>query len=388
MAKTLKETLLGTLIHGEEVLEDIRVARKISPDKLPLGKEPASRIAQLHPEALSLVVSAIEDTGKQAKTFRLSAKGGYLPPFEAGQYINLFTEIGGVRTSRPYSISSSPRQRAYYEITVARAQNGFISDYLLDHVAVGDTFEANGPAGVFRYQPVFHKKHSVFLAGGSGITPFMSMLREILDARLDRRVTLLYGCRCAESALFHEELLEYAAHFPNFTYHLVVSDTTDCWAGETGFIDAKLIARLVPDLTEATYYVCGPQVMNDFCKKELLSLSIPEKCIRRELFGARRDIEQEDGWPKELSGQEVFKLDVAGRTIDARANESLLTALERAGVRVNVCCRSGECSLCRVKLVSGRVYLAKGMLLRMADEKFGYVHSCKAYPISDVEIML
>ncbi len=388
MAKTLKETLLGTLVHGEEVLEDIRVTRKLSPDKLPLGKEPEARIAQLHPRELTLVVSAVEDTGKNAKTFRLIAKGGYLPPFEAGQYINLFSEIDGVRTSRPYSISSSPRQRAYYEITVARAQNGFVSDYLLDHAAVGDEFSANGPAGVFRYQPVFHKKHSVFLAGGSGITPFMSMLREILDARLDRRVTLLYGCRCAESALFHEELQEYAERFSNFTYHLVVSDTTDCWAGETGFIDAKLIARLVPDLAEATYYVCGPQVMNDFCKKELLSLSIPEKRIRREMFGARRDIEQEDGWPKELSGQEVFKLTVAGRTIDARANESLLTALERAGVRINVCCRSGECSLCRVKLVSGRVYLAKGMLLRMADEKFGYVHSCKAYPISDVEIML
>lgn len=388
MAKSLKETLLGTLVHGEEVLEDIRVARKISPDKLPIGKEPAARIAQLHPRELSLVVSAIEDTGKNAKTFRLSAKQGYLPPFEAGQYINLFTEIEGVRTSRPYSISSSPRQRAYYEITVARAQRGFVSDYLLDQVSVGDEFAANGPAGVFRYQPVFHKKHSVFLAGGSGITPFMSMLREILEARLDRRVTLIYGCRCAVSALFHEELSAYAARYGNFTYHLVVSDETDCWSGETGFIDAKLIQKLVPNLNEATFYVCGPQVMNDFCKQELLRLAIPEKRIRREMFGARQDIEKEDGWPKELTGQEVFKLKAGEQTIDARANESLLTALERAGVRMNVCCRSGECSLCRVKLVSGRVYLAKGMLLRMADEKFGYVHSCKAYPISDVEIML
>lgn len=388
MAKTLKETLLGTLVHGEEVLENIRITRKVSPDKLPLGREADVRVAQLHAKELSLVVSAIEDTGKNAKVFRLSARNGYLPPFEAGQYINIFTEIDGVRTSRPYSISSSPRQRAYYEITVARTTGGFVSDYFLDQVKVGDTFAANGPAGVFRYQPVFHKKHSVFLAGGSGITPFMSMLREILEARLDRQVTLLYGCRCAESALFHEELQAYAETFSNFSYHLVVSDATDCWTGETGFIDAKLITKLVPDISEATYYICGPQVMNDFCKKELEGLGVPEKRIRREMFGARRDIEHEDGWPKELSGQEVFKLSVGGRTIDAKANESILTALERAGVRVNVCCRSGECSLCRVKLVSGRVFLAKGMMLRMADEKFGYIHSCKAYPISDVEIML
>ena len=79
---------------------------------------------------------------------------------------------------------------------------------------------------------------------------------------------------------------------------------------------------------------------------------------------------------------------VDGKTIDAKSGESLLTALERAGIRVNVCCRSGECSLCRVKLVSGKVFLSKGALLRYADEKFGYVHSCKAYPISDLEIML
>ncbi len=388
MAKTLKETLLGTLVHGEEVLEDIRVTRKVSPDKLPLGKEPNVRIAQLHAKELSLVVSAIEDTGKNAKVFRLSAKNGYLPPFEAGQYINIFTEIDGVRTSRPYSISSSPRQRAYYEITVARTTGGFVSDYFLDLVKVGDTFAANGPAGVFRYQPVFHKNHSVFLAGGSGITPFMSMLREVLEAHLDRRVTMLYGCRCAESALFHEQLQAYAETFSNFSYHLVVSDATDCWTGETGFIDGKLITKLVPDLNDATYYICGPQVMNDFCKKELEALGIPEKRIRREMFGARRDIDQEDGWPKELSGQEIFRLSVGGRTIDAKANEPILTALERAGVRVDVCCRSGECSLCRVKLVSGRVFLSKGIMLRMADEKFGYIHSCKAYPISDVEIML
>ncbi|MEG1305461.1 MAG: 2Fe-2S iron-sulfur cluster binding domain-containing protein, partial [Oscillospiraceae bacterium] len=85
---------------------------------------------------------------------------------------------------------------------------------------------------------------------------------------------------------------------------------------------------------------------------------------------------------------EVFKLTVGDRVIDAKSGESVLTALERAGVRVNVCCRSGECSLCRVRLVSGKVFLSKGIMLRMADEKFGYIHSCKAYPISDIEISI
>ncbi len=387
MAKNIKETLLGTLVHGEEVLENIRVMRNVSPDKIS-DTPVASAVEALHRKELNLIVNAVIDTGKNAKIIRFVSEDGYLPPFEAGQYINLFTVIDGVRTSRPYSISSSPRQRAYYEITVARIPQGFVSDYFIDKVKVGDRFTANGPAGVFHFQPVFHSKKSLFLSGGSGITPFLSMTREILDAALDRDVVLLYGCRSPEAALYHEELSAYAAQYPNFRYHLVVSDPVEGWTGETGFLNKELIARLVPDFMERTSYICGPQIMNDFCQKELAALGVPSKQVRREMFGARRDIQNEPGWPKELTGNEVFKLKVGDRVIDAKSSESILVALERAGIRVNVCCRSGECSLCRVKLVSGNVFLARGMMRRYADEKYGYIHSCKAYPIGDVEIML
>ncbi len=387
MAKNIKETLLGTLVHGEEVMENIRVMRNVSLDKI-CEEDVAKSANALHKKELELVVSNVIDTGKNAKIIRFSSKDGYLPPFEAGQYINIFTTIEGVRTSRPYSISSSPRQRGYYEITVAGIPDGFVSSYLIENAKIGDTFTANGPAGVFRHQPVFHSKKSLFLAGGSGVTPFMSMTREILEASLDRDIVMLYGCRNPQVALFHEELSAYTKKYPNFKYQLIVSDDVEGWTGEKGFMNGELIYRLVPDFIERTTYICGPQVMNDFCKKELQVLGVPEKKIRREMFGTRRDIQNEPGWPKELNGSEVFNLKVGDKVIPAKSSESILVALERAGVRVNVCCRSGECSLCRVKLVSGNVFLAKGMLRRYADEKYGYIHSCKAYPISDVEIML
>lgn len=387
MAKNIKGTLLGTLVHGEEILENIRVMRSVSADKISC-ENVAVASERLHSKCLSLVVSSISDTGKNAKVIRFVSENGYLPPFEAGQYINIFTEIDGVRTSRPYSISSSPKQRAYYEITVARIKDGFVSDFLLDDVKVGDRFEANGPAGVFRFQPVFHSKKSLFLAGGSGVTPFLSMTREIVDAALDRDVVMLYGCRSSEGALYDEELRLYSEKYPNFKYHLVISEKDDSWNGETGFIDRNLIKRLVPDYAERTCYICGPQVMNDFCKTELQELGLSEKQIRREMFGTRRDIQNEPGWPENLTGDEVFNVKIGERIIPAKSGESLLTALERSGVRMNVCCRSGECSLCRVKLVDGKVFLAKGTLQRYADEKYGYIHSCKAYPISDLEIII
>lgn len=387
MAKNIKETLLGTLVHGEEILENIRVMRSVSSDKISC-ENVAAASERLHSKSLSLLVSSISDTGKNAKVIRFISENGYLPPFEAGQYINIFTEIDGVRTSRPYSISSSPKQRAYYEITIARIKDGFVSDFFLDDIKVGDRFEANGPAGVFRFQPVFHSRKSLFLAGGSGITPFLSMTREIVDAALERDVVMIYGCRNSKAALYDEELRAYSENYPNFKYHLIVSDEDDSWNGETGFIDRNLIMRLVPDYAERTCYICGPQVMNDFCKNELEELGLPEKQIRREMFGTRRDIQNEPGWPENLTGDEVFNVKIGERLISAKSGESLLTALERSGVRMNVCCRSGECSLCRVKLVDGKVFLSKGVLQRYADEKYGYIHSCKAYPISDLEIII
>lgn len=386
MAKTIKETLLGTLVHGQEVLDQIEVLRTLSADKIPEAKGIRRQVGKLHRDALKLRVNEILETGKEAKRFRLSTVDGYLPPFEAGQYLNLFTEIDGVRTSRPYSISSSPKQKSYYEITVARTQNGFVSDYLLDEVKVGDIFEANGPAGVFRYHPVFHGSKSLYLAGGSGITPFMSMLSEILEADLERDVVMLYGCRNEGAALFHEELTAYAQKHPRFRYHLVLSEAKEGWKGASGFLSAELIQRLVPDYLERTSYICGPQVMNEFCLSELSSLGLPPKRLRREMFGATAGIEKEAGWPAGLNPETEFTMQVEGRRIQVKAGESLLVALEKAGIRVNVCCRSGECSLCRVKLLSGKVYLAKGMLLRKADEQYGYVHACKSYPISDLSI--
>lgn len=384
----IKETLLSTVRNGKTVLADIASTRRNANDITVEKGRVQATIDQLHPYRLNLVVESITDAAEGAKTIRFASANGYLPPFEAGQYINVFVEIDGVITSRPYSISSSPRQKSYYEITVARIADGFVSDYFLDKVKVGDRFSANGPQGVFHYNPVFHKKKSVFLAGGSGVTPFLSMTREILEAGLDREIVFIYGIRNTSVAIAHEELSSYAEKYDNFRYIPVVSDKDPSWKGKTGFLNKKLISEVVGDVSDCTFYVCGPLVMNEFCLAELEALGVPRKRIRRELFASRKDIWNEPGWPENLKGNEVFNVKIGDKTIPAVSGESLLTSLEKAGVRVNVCCRSGECSLCRVKLVSGKVYTAKGALMRFADEKFGYIHSCKAYPASDLEIIL
>ena len=388
MAKRgIKETLLSTLIHGEEVLNNIEVMRKVNKDNI--SESPVNSAAlRLHPKKLNLILNETFDTEKGAKVLRFVSKDGYLPPFEAGQYINVFTEIEGCRTSRPYSLSNSPKQRSYYEITVAEVKDGFVSNYLINNLKVGDELEANGPAGHFVFNPVFHKKKSLFLAGGSSITPFMSMIRDILLSGEDRDIVLLYGSRTLKTAIYHEELEEFAKNFKNFKYHLVLSEKDENWNGDFGFLGKDIITKYAPDYMERTAYICGPTIMHDFCKDQLIELGLKLKDIRDEMFGASPDVTKEPGWPEELKGDEVFNLKVGDKIIPAKANEPILVALERAKIRVNVCCRCGQCSLCRVKLVSGKVFLSKGILLRLADQKFGYIHSCKSYPISDLEIEL
>lgn len=385
--KSLKEIIIGEMVYGNEVLKDIEVTRKSGRDFILDRNKTTKTIDKLHPQKLELKVIEISEPTKESKTIRLVSKNGYLPSFQAGQYINVFTVIEGIRTSRPYSISSSPRQRGYYEITVAKIPKGFVSDYFIDKVKVGDEFEANGPGGTFHFNPVYHKNKSVFLAGGSGITPFMSMIREIIESGINREMHLIYGCRNEEVSIYHKELLDMAKKHKNLHYSLVVSDEGTGYTGRTGFIDANCIKELVGNTDDCTFYLCGPQIMTDFCMKALEELNVKGRNIRREMFGSRQDIQNEPGWPTNLTGDEVFKVKVGDKVIDARSNESLLTSIERAGLRINVCCRSGECSLCRIKLVSGNVFMPRGVLLRYADEKFGYIHSCKAYPISDAEIM-
>lgn len=383
--KPIKEMIISTMQNGPETLKELEMAKKTGKD-ISLERGTVQRkVDQYHPSVLHLTVSEIEQVSPIAKRIRLVSDTGYLPPFEAGQYINVFCEIDGARTSRPYSLSSSAKQRAYYEITVAAVEGGFVSGYLLRQLKVGDRLEANGPAGVFRYHPVFHSKRSVFLGGGSGITPFVSMIRTALESGEDRDITLLYGSRTEELAMYHGELAAFAEGHPNFHYTLILSDE-EKEGMEHGFIDAERIRAHVPDILDCTYYMCGPAVMMEFCRKALDELQIPGRSIRREVFGTRRDIWNEPGWPEGMTGEELFQIKVGDQTIEAKSGESVLTALERGGLRVNVCCRSGECSLCRVQLVSGKVFTAQGALLRYADELFGYIHSCKAYPISDLEL--
>jgi len=373
----------------QDIVDEIDFSRKHAVDYTVYRDTVDRQIALLHPKRIALRVTDIREETPSTKTLRFVAQDGYLPPFLAGQYIALFLEVCGVRTSRPYSISSPPNQTGYYEITVRRVAEGRGSNYLLDQVKRGDLMESSGPSGHFYHNPVFHDPTLVCLAGGSGVTPFMSMAREIVECGLDRTLFLIYGNKHLDEAIFHDELSRMSDRFDNITYVPVIEGPTDGYHGATGLLTGQLIQEIIGDLADKTFCLCGPQGMYDFCVPELQQMGIPMRKIRREVYGPPAHIWEDPAWPPYIEPDSAFRVTVSGgKTIDARASEPLLTAIETAGLRVPSLCRSGECSMCRIKILSGNVFQPAGVPVRKSDRQFGYVHACVSYPITDLEILI
>ena len=116
---------------------------------------------------------------------------------------------------------------------------------------------------------------------------------------------------------------------------------------------------------------------------------MPPQRVKRELFGPPEDVTQEPGWPKEMAADQIWRVEIAGKKhIQAPASEPLMNSLERHGIVVPAVCRAGSCSACRIRLLSGRVFLPAGARLRESDRKNGYIHSCVAYPLEDLTIRL
>ena len=372
-----------------EIVEEIRTLRKYGSDYTDRRGEVERMIALIHPKTVSLKVSEIIEETRTTKTFRLVGADGYLPPFMAGQYINVFVESAGVRTSRPYSISSPPTQAGYYDITIRSVADGFVSNRFLEETRVGDALESSSPAGTFTHNPLFHGSDLVFLAGGSGVTPFMSMIREVSQKGLDRRIHLMYGSKEVSDIIFADELQEITDRHPNITVSHVISNPPKRFKGLKGFITAELMKGLLGDVSAKTFYVCGPEVMYAFCRSELEKLGVARRKVRTEVYGPPKDVASQPGWPKAVKPTDTFTVRIrGGKAIPAKASEPLMNSLERSGIVIPALCRSGECSLCRTKLLSGTVFQPDGVRLRKSDRQFGYIHPCMAYPLEDLEILL
>ncbi len=355
---------------------------------LPDRDEVARVVARLHPRRMHLrLVESIDET-PTTRTLRFERLDGPLPPFRAGQYVSLQVAIGAVRTSRAYSISSAPGE-PHLDLTVRRKPGGFVTEHVFTWVQGSEVF-TSGPTGAFVHEPLLDRGPLVFLAGGSGVTPFRSMWRDFERRGLTPRVHLVFGVRTPAEVIYARELKELAARAPWFTHSVIVSEPRPSYRGRKGLLDAdRLRAEVaeVADLRDARFFVCGPNAMRELVESSLAELGVPRHHMRRELYGPPGDVTREPGWPEGLSGATRYRVLVEGHPpFEARADEPLLSSLERQGLVLPALCRSGECSACRARVLEGQVFLPPSARVRESDAAHGYVHTCVAYPLSDLRL--
>lgn len=357
---------------------------------------PVNRLAKrLHPDRQYMKIAQVTELAPDTKRFRFvpdPARGTTeCAPFLAGQYLNIHLTINGMPVNRAYSISSSPKnaREGYYELTLKYVQDGLVSRYVLDNWKEGDEVELSGPAGTFYYSPLRDAKTVVCLAGGSGITPFLSLANAIADGDEDFRMILLYGSRTEDAILYKAEFDRLAKDDRIQVVHVLSDEEKPGF--EHGFISADLIREHAPAGEPYSVFVCGPQGMYRFVDQEIEKLGLARKYVRHELFGEVHDARTQDGYPgTDLTTVKItVSIRDTTRTVTGSVYDTILQTLEKNGITVPTSCRSGECGFCHSVLKSGQVYVPKAIDgRRLADLKFGGIHPCATFPLSDLEIIV
>lgn len=351
----------------------------------------------LHPKRQYLRVADVKVMAADCKSFTLvpdEEKGTKaLAYFGAGKYLTVFENIEGMPVTRAYSISSSPKDslEGKYVLTIKLVDGGLMSKYIFDTWTVGSKVEVSAPSGNFEYQPLRDAKNVICLAGGSGITPFVSMANAVCDGDEDFEMTLLYGSRNYENILFRQELDELAKKCDKIKVVHVLSDENaeipgDC---EKGFITAELIKKYAPENKEYSVFLCGPQQMYEFVDKELEKLELPKKYIRHEMFGEFHNPGTQPDYPSDVPENVRITVTIQDKTyiIKGKSSDSVMQIIEQNVLAVPARCRSGECGFCHSHLISGKVYVPKHLeYRRLADYKFGCIHPCCSFPLTDLEI--
>ncbi len=440
-----------------------RAARFRKASEKPIAAEyPINALARkLHPDFQFVKIAKVEEhenCGAKTFTFVPDAEKGTdcLAYFSAGQYISVFLEINGLKMTRAYSLSSSPRESlpfqdenkleaetdslspdenesadeksGFYQITVKSVSGGLVSSYILENWKVGTEAVISAPEGSFSYVSLRDAETVVGIAGGSGITPFLSMARSIQSGDEDFNLVLLYGNRNKKSILFKEELDEIQkksekirvvyvlsdekpggenklAAENKFVMENKVSDSEKKVSGkanelspekesdsesvfETGFINAALVKKYAPP-SPYSVFLAGPQAMYDFMDKELLKLNLERKYIRREMYGEIHGAKKQENYPGTEKSEVTIKVTVCDEVKTAKGNpdDTILQILEKNGIAVPSRCRSGECGWCHSLLKSGKVFVPEKLdYRRKADLKYNFIHPCCTFALTDLEL--
>lgn len=364
------------------------------PPKFPAMK---SRTEPVEKWTGKLRVCRIFQETPEVKTFRLAAEHDVALPFTyfPGQFLTLAVNIGGKPVKRSYTIASTPTQLHYCAITVKREENGIVSRFLNDSVKEGDLLEVAAPNGKFTFTGE-EAKSIVLIAGGVGITPMMSVIRYLTDMGWHGEIFLLYCCRTTRDFIFREELEQLQERHPNLSVFATMTRSAGTvWMGLKGRFTAEVLGHLVPDLSQRRIHVCGPSAMMDAVCAMLKTLKVPDEQVKTEAFGPAKKpaVAKPDAAPDKTATPAEAPASTAsvafkrsGKSGPLQSDQTILEAAEAIGVEIDNSCRSGQCGLCKIKLLSGKVSMDCDDALSDDDKAQGLILACQAKASENVEV--
>lgn len=339
------------------------------------------RVRAIEPDTDDAMVIDLEVPEALRETFR----------FQPGQYLTLRRVVDGQDLRRSYSICAG--QGEGLRVGVRRVDGGAFSTWLHRSLRAGQDIEVMEPQGRFGAAlaaPADRPLHVLGIAGGSGITPILSILKTLLARDDDTRFTLLYGNRNAASTMFKEELEDLKnRHLTRLALHPVFSREQVDSPLNTGRIDRDKVAaflRLAGPVDHA--FVCGPHALNDEAEAALLAAGLPAERIHVERFGvppaeAARVPHAPQAGDATTARVSVVRDGLTREVAFTAQDDSILAAAARAGLDVPFSCKSGVCATCRAKLVEGRVRMDRNFALEKADLDAGFILTCQSHPLTE-----
>ena len=324
---------------------------------------------EYHPLEVVAVVDETPDTRSFVLGIppALAATFAYVP----GQFCTFRATIDGESVVRCYSMSSAPDVGEPLTTTVKRVDGGRMSNWMNDTLAPGSPIEVMRPTGLF----VQHERAVpiVAFAGGSGITPVISIIKSAL-ARTDRPILLVYANRDAASVIFADELGRLRNTYGDrFEVHHHLDD-------ERGFLDADECAVLAGERTHADFYICGPGPYMDTVEAGLTKLGVApdQRFIERFVLPEAAPISEDATTPESLS----IKHDRRKHTIRYVKGDTVLEAARRGGLRPPFSCEAGNCATCMAHLDKGSVTMRVNNALSDDELADGWILTCQSIPTS------
>ncbi len=321
--------------------------------------------------------------------------------FTQGQYLTLRSDIDGQDLRRSYSICAGVDD-GELRVGVRKVRGGVFSQWINAHLKPGDTVQVMAPQGRF-FVPLdpAARRHHVGIAGGSGITPILSIMKTVLAREPLSRFTLVYGNRQLQSTMFKEEIEDLKNRYMQrlVLQHVFSDEHTDAPLNHGVMNREKIgefLASVVPAAQIDHVFVCGPFQMNDEAEAALLAAGVPEERIHIERFGVALPADTPAGTapggavvhaPQPGDAEQariVIVRDGLRREIPFRKGQpSILDAASAAGLEVPYSCTSGVCGTCRAKVVEGEVRMERNFALDKKEVAAGFVLACQAHPLTD-----